>query len=95
VTRLPYTLPKVQVGNVYNEAVILADEDPRATLVESVVQDLSTDVIVKVGDVEMHLAGWQDPDHWSEDWAEKLGIDSDDAASAVDELLASATVERA
>jgi hypothetical protein len=38
----------------------------------------------------MHLAAWQDPEHWATDWAEELGVPFDDAPDAVAALLAAA-----
>lgn len=76
-------------------AILLAGEDPRDTLVDAVIQNIATDIEVTVGDVTMFLAAWQDPEHWSEDWAKKLGIDMDDVPEAVDELLASVVKEDA
>ena len=78
----------------HDSGIVLAGEDPRDVLVESVVQNVATSIEVTVGDVTMHLAAWQDPDHWAEDWAAKLGIDLEAAADAVDEMVAAAVVER-
>lgn len=69
-------------------AYLDADEDPRTALIEAVVETISIDVQVTAGGVTLHLAAWQDPDHWAEDWAEKLDVDSDKAAGAAWELIA-------
>lgn len=66
----------------HDAAIILDGEDPLEQLIESVIQTISTEVMVTVGEVTMHLAAWQDPDHWSDDWAEK-GIDPDDVHGLV------------
>ena len=71
----------------HDAAIVSSDEEPRDALVEAVIQNISTDVLITVGGVEMHLAAWLDPDHWGEDWAEKLGVDLDDATEAVEALL--------
>jgi hypothetical protein len=41
----------------------------------------------------MHLAAWADPEHWSDDWAEELGIDHYEVADAVEALLQEAVEE--
>lgn len=85
----------------YRSAAILPDgseEDPRSAIVEDAIQTISTDVEITVAEVTMHLAAWQDPDHWESDWREKaeahyaeLGIDFDaedfDADSFISELI--------
>lgn len=48
--------------------------DACEALCEAVMQNISTDVEITAGGVTLHLAAWQDPDHWSSDWA-KQGID--------------------
>jgi hypothetical protein len=60
-----------------DSAYVSEDEDPRTRLIESVVGTISTDVEVTAGGVTLHLAAWQDPDHWSEEWTEALGEDPD------------------
>ena len=57
-------------------------------LAEAVLDHISTDTVITVGGVDMHLAAWLDPEHWAEDWDEK-GIDPD----AVSELLYAALEE--
>lgn len=74
---------KGSVPNCHDAAIVLPGEDARATLVESVIGTISTDVFVRLGDVEIHLAALMDPDHWSADWAE-LGVDE----AEVDDLIA-------
>lgn len=63
-------------------AYIVGDEDPLETLIDAALQSISTDVEITVGGVTMHLAAWQDPDMWSEDWREK-DIDLDDVPGLV------------
>jgi hypothetical protein len=52
-------------------AIVLDGEDPGTALVEDVVQAIGTDVLVTAGGVTLHLAAWEDPAHWSEEWREK------------------------
>jgi hypothetical protein len=54
-------------------AYVLDGEDPLAALVEQVVNTIALDVLVSIGEVEMPLAMWQDPDHWEEDWRARAG----------------------
>lgn len=58
-------------------AIVLADEDPREALVESVIQSIETDVQVTLGGVTIHLAALRDPAHWEEDWQELDIYDAD------------------
>lgn len=74
-------------GRSHDAALVSSDEDPREALIEAAIQHVSTEVEITVGGVTMHLAGWQDPDHWSEDWAERLGVDHDDVDAAVEALI--------
>lgn len=75
-------------------ALVSGDEDPREALVEAAIQTISTEIEIEAGGVKMHLAAWIDPDHWSDDWREALGLDDpDEAAECVDALLAEAMTE--
>jgi hypothetical protein len=58
-----------------DSAYLRDDEDPLARLVESVVDTISTDVQVTLGGITLHLAAFQDPDHWSQEWREAIGED--------------------
>lgn len=62
-------------------------------LLEGVYQTLGTDLEVTVSGVTMFTSAWEDPEHWTEDWSKKLGIDSDDVPDAVAQLLADAVEE--
>lgn len=66
----------------HDAAYILDGDDPLEQLIEAVIQTISTDIEITCGDVKMHLAAWQDPDHWSEDWL-AIGIHPDDVADFV------------
>lgn len=79
----------------HDAAIVLGDEVAREALVEAAIQGISTEVWIEVGGVNMHLAAWQDPDHWSEDWARVLDVDLDDVEEAVAALIDGAIVEDA
>lgn len=54
---------------------------------------IDTTLNVTIGGTTMFLAAWRDPDHWADDWADKLGISSADAADAVAAIIKEATYE--
>lgn len=54
----------------HDAAIILDGEDLQEALQEAVVQHISTDTMITIGGVKMHLAAWLDPEHWSSDWEE-------------------------
>lgn len=84
------------VGGLTDVAYVLDAEDPAEALVKAAVRDLSTTVELTVSDVTMHLAAWEDPEHWSSDWAAKLGVEFDEEFDAYDEvmkLISSAVVD--
>lgn len=89
-----FTIPKASVGGMSDFAYVGEDEIAVEQLMAMVWDDLSTEVYVAVGEVSMFVAAWQDPDHWGEDWAEKLGIDRDDVPEAVTALLNAAMEPR-
>lgn len=66
----------------HDAAIILEGDDPLATMIESAIGAISTDVEITCGGITMHLAAWQDPDQWSEDWEAK-GINPDDVSGLV------------
>lgn len=88
--KLEFTLKGTTVSS-HDAAYVLDDEMPRDALIEAAIQNISTSVEITIAGVTMHLAGWQDPDHWSDDWREKFGDDvDDDVPGRVDQLLAEA-----
>lgn len=92
---LPYSTSGTLMPTV-DSAFIDPGEDVRERFLESVVATIATDVEVIVGGVKLHLAAWEDPDHWSEDWREQAGVDAGDdfdAESYVNDLLATAVTE--
>lgn len=72
----------VRAMRCHDAAYILEGEDPTETLIESVIQTLSTTIILTIGEIKMHLAAWQDPEQWEDDWREQ-GIDPADVAGLV------------
>lgn len=66
----------------HDAAVIVGDENPLKQLVESAIQTISTDVEINCGGYRMHLAAWQDPDDWGDDWREK-GVEPEDVPDIV------------
>jgi hypothetical protein len=78
---------------VHDAALVLDGEDPQTVLFEAIWQAINLDVLVTIGDIEMPATMWENPDHWSEDWAERLGIPATETESAVYELIASALTE--
>jgi hypothetical protein len=91
--RLPFTTDLNSNLGHADEAIILPTDDHRTALIEACWQGISTHLNITVGDVTMHAAAWEDPDHWAEDWAEKLGCDYDEAPGAVDALLEAAVID--
>lgn len=77
MSKLKYKIERSTVMAALSSAIVLADEDPRAALVQDALTAISTDVNITAGGVTLHLAAWQDPDHWSQEWAEALGEDAD------------------
>lgn len=80
--KLPYNI-EGSIMRAHDAAILVGDEEPQEALREAVLQHISTDTIITVSGVTMHLAGWLDPDHWSEDWQAK-GIDADEVYNMLD-----------
>lgn len=86
--KLKYTTNDAHLMGVADAAYLTDGGDLLAALCESVVATLSTTVYVTAAGKTMHLAGWADPYHWSDEW-EALGVDPDDVAG----LLAAAAID--
>jgi hypothetical protein len=71
-----FTVRAVSTG-MSDRALLFPGEDPLATLADAIVQSISTDVMVRLGDRDIHLAALLDPDHWDDDWRE-VGVDDAD-----------------
>lgn len=68
--RVSYEIEQTTIFAHHGQAIVLNDEHTREAMVEQIIQDLSLDVFVTVGDVTMPLACWMDPEHWEDDWRE-------------------------
>ncbi len=66
------------VRRCFDAAIVLGGENPREAMVEAAIQTISTDVILSIGGVAMHLAAWMDPEQWEEDWL-AAGVENVDA----------------
>lgn len=85
---LRYGVSAASWGGFVDEAFI-DDGDLKAALTQAVLAQVGLDLDVTIGGVTMFLSAWLDPDHWSSDWAAKLGIDDDLVEDMVDRLLSS------
>lgn len=63
-------------------AYLVGDDDPLRALIESARETVSTQIMVTCAGVTMHLAAWEDPEYWADDWAEK-GIEPDEVYTLV------------
>jgi hypothetical protein len=91
--RLPFQIPTSVVGGSADAAYLTEGEDPTQALMETVMSDVGTELLVTIGNVTMFFAAWEDPDHWAEDWAEELGVELDQAPAIVAELIAAAITD--
>lgn len=71
-------------------AYVGAGEAVTDALREAIWQAVRLDVNVTVGKVTMPAAMWEDPEHWAEDWAHKLGVPLGAASAEVAILLSAA-----
>lgn len=76
--KLPYNINGVTM-RAHDAAILVGDEEAEEALREAVLELISTDAEITIDGITMHLAGWLDPDHWSEDWQAK-GIDPEDVS---------------
>lgn len=74
--KLPFNIDG-SIMRAHDAAILVGGEDEEDALRDAVLEHISTDTMITVEGKTMHLAGWLDPDHWSEDWQAK-GIDPDD-----------------
>lgn len=91
--KLRFTIPAACIRGCHDCAYISDGEDPFAALRDAVLNSVHLDVHVTIGKITMAAAMWEDPAHWAEDWAAKLGVDYDDVEDAVAALLANAMAE--
>lgn len=90
--RLPFSLERSITLPAADQAYLSDGQDPVEGLIEAVVQAISTDLFVRVGDVRMHLAAWEDPDHWEDDWQQEHGLSPEEvyhlvSAAVTDEVV--------
>jgi hypothetical protein len=90
---LPFAVGQARITPVADSAILLDGENPFDALRDAILQAVHLDIEVTIGGVTMFAAAWEDPDHWAEDWADKLGIDLDDVPQTVATLVADAIVE--
>jgi hypothetical protein len=90
--KLSYFIERTTVMGAHDAGIVLEGEDLQEVLREAVLQYLGTEIDLTVGGVRMHMAGWLDPEHWSEDWEKILG-ETDDVSGEVWDLLAGAVEE--
>lgn len=88
--RYRLAVPRAVVGNISDAAYVGEGDDPRTEIVAAAFAAISTELQVTVGGVTMHVAAWEDPEHWASDWAELLEIDHDDVPEAIEDLIATA-----
>lgn len=88
--KLTYEADARMVTAFRSAAWIRETEDTTEELVADILQSLGTELQITIGGTTMFLAAWRDPDHWAEDWAEKLGCEYEEARERVDQLLADA-----
>lgn len=91
--KLHFKIERGTHGGVANAAYLGDDDEVVAELATAVIEAINLDVQITIGEVTMPAAMWASPDHWAEDWAEKLGVPYDDAVEAVASLMASAIAE--
>lgn len=88
--QIPFTIERFTTFGIATSAYLDPDEDPVGAVLAQAMDDLGTTVELTIGGVTMFASAWSDPEHWSEDWAAKLGVELDDAPDAVAALLADA-----
>lgn len=91
--KLRFKLQSASLMASSSSYLLTDDEDIIEGLTAGVLDMIATDLFITVSGVTQHLAAWQAPDHWADDWAQTLGVPAEDAQQAVEELL-SATAER-
>jgi hypothetical protein len=56
---------------IKDSATVAPSESPVEALAEAVVQAISTEIEIKLGDKVVHLAMLLDIDHWADDWNQR------------------------
>lgn len=86
--RIDFKIDRAVLYGVRDHVLVNDGEDPLERVIEQAVSDIAAGIMLTIGDITMSLAAWQDPDHWSDDWAEHA--DGEDAVTFVAGLLAGA-----
>lgn len=68
--RIRYRVAAVRTTPWTDVAYVSDGEDPAAQVAESIMQELSTNLMVTIGGETRHLAAWLSPDHWADDFDE-------------------------
>lgn len=93
MSQLHFTIEGGVHGHRSDAAYLNDNDNVTEELDRAIWQAIHLNVEVTIGDVTMPAAMWEDPEHWAEDWAEKLSVDLDDAPGAVASILANAITE--
>lgn len=88
--RVPFRVAHRGLG-AHDSALIAPHEETLPAFLEAVVQSVAIDIDITVAGVTMHLAGWQDPEHWAEEWGEVSGGEWEDVCEYVAGLLDAAS----
>lgn len=86
--KIPFKIERATIGASHDSAIVVNDEDPSRALAVAAMRSIGTDVEITIGTTTMFLAAWEDPEHWAEDWAEKLDVDLDDVPEVVARIIA-------
>jgi len=89
MNKIRFSIERSVIGNLTDVAYVDDLFDPIEAVIEQVIDDLDTEIMVTISGVTMHLAAWKDIDHWSDDWKKLAG--DQDVNEFVAELLAAAT----
>ena len=89
MNKIRFSVERAIIGNLSDVAYVDDLFDPIEAVIEQVIDDLDTDIMVTISDVTMHIAAWKDIDHWSDDWKEVAG--DEDVDEFVAGLLSAAT----
>jgi hypothetical protein len=72
--KIPFMVERSTTRRAHDAATVFDNEDPHELLVDCMVDAVATDLMFTAGGVTLHLAAWQDPDHWSDEW-QQAGIE--------------------
>jgi hypothetical protein len=92
---LHFEVERSIIGNVASAALLLEGESTLEALQIAMWDAVRLEIQITIEDVTMPATMWEDPEHWAEDWATKLGVPLDEAPDAVAALLAGAITDDA